>query len=66
MSSPVQNAALVSPGLVTPTAPAAPAPGAAAPLTGPSFAEVLAQLPDGIAESIFEIDEGFESPYFYS
>ena len=29
-------------------------------------AEVLAQLPDGIAESIFEIDEGFESPHFYS
>ena len=43
MSSPVQNAALVSPGLVTPTAPAAPASSATAALTGPSFADVLAE-----------------------
>ena len=46
VSSPVQNAALVSPGLVTPTAPAAPASSATASLTGPSFAEVLAQRTD--------------------
>jgi flagellar operon protein len=43
VSSPVQNPALISPGLVTPTVPAAPASSATAALTGPSFADVLAQ-----------------------